>query len=123
MMLLRLQAFFELFRYEFTHARRGFPGVYDSVRRVSTRGTAESPEIVSKICEAVALAACFYWKPVLCLQRSVVATRLLRRYGIEAELVIGYRPAPFFSHSWVEVRGTVVNDSPAFQQLLVLDRI
>jgi len=51
----------------------------------------------------VSLAACFYWKPVRCLQRSVAAMRLLRKCGIDGRLVIGYRPSPFFSHAWVEV--------------------
>jgi hypothetical protein len=71
------------------------------------------------ICDAVLLATCFYWKPVLCLQRAVCTVRLLRRYGIHARLVIGYRPSPFFSHAWVEVDGRVVYGSPAYQKRLM----
>ena len=123
-MMLRLLAFVELLRYEMVHARKGFPGVYDSVRNARAREFAQSPETVSDVCEAVTVAACFFWKPVLCLQRAVVTARLLRRYGVRAEMVIGYRPAPFFSHAWVEVDGTIINDSPAYQErLLVLDRV
>ena len=70
------------------------------------------------VCHAVLLATCLHWKPVLCLQRSVCAVRLLRKYGIAAKLVIGYRPAPFFSHAWVEVNGRVVNSSPAYKRRL-----
>ena len=66
----------------------------------------------------------FYWKPVKCLQRSVVTARALRAYGIDADVVIGYRLAPFLSHAWVEVGGRIVNDSPVFQhRLQVLERI
>ena len=64
------------------------------------------------------LATCLYWKPVLCLQRSVCAVRLLRSHGVAARLVIGYRPSPFFSHAWVEVDGRVVNSSPAYKTRL-----
>ena len=71
----------------------------------------------------VAGACCFYWKRVLCLQRAVVTARLLRRYGFDAEVVIGCRNAPFTGHAWVEIAGAVVNDSPGYQQkLCVLDR-
>jgi len=73
--------------------------------------------------QAVDWAAAFYWKRVLCLQRSIAATRLLRAYGVKADLVIGCRLAPFAGHAWVEVDGRVVNGPPAFaQHLRVLDR-
>jgi hypothetical protein len=64
------------------------------------------------------LATCLYWKRVLCLQRSVCATRLLRARSLPARLVIGYREAPFFSHAWVEIGSRVVNDSPAYRTRL-----
>jgi hypothetical protein len=48
----------------------------------------------------------------------------MRDRGIPAEVVIGYRAAPFFSHAWVEVAGRVVNDSPIYQmRLQVLERL
>ncbi len=124
-MILTLGAFIELLGYDLAHARKGFPGVYESVRKARRhRSATESPEIVTRVCNAVESAACFYWKPVLCLQRAAAITRLLRRHGVAAELVIGYRPSPFLSHAWVEVDGRIVNDSPVYQErLLVLDRV
>jgi len=77
-----------------------------------------SQELERAICDAILLATCLYWKPVLCLQRSVCTARLLRKHGIDARMVIGYRPSPFFSHSWVEVEGRVVYGSPAYQKRL-----
>ncbi|HEX2267923.1 MAG TPA: lasso peptide biosynthesis B2 protein, partial [Pyrinomonadaceae bacterium] len=71
------------------------------------------------ICDAVLLATCFCWKPVLCLQRAVCTVRMLRKHGINARLVIGYRPSPFFSHAWVEVDGRVVYGSVAYQKRLM----
>lgn len=61
-------------------------------------------------------ACVWYVKRAACLQRSVVATWLLRRHGFAAELIIGCRPLPFESHAWVEVDGRVVNDLPQYQR-------
>ena len=89
------------------------------LRPVASRGRkAPDAKRTSAVCNAVATATCLYWKPVMCLQRSVCAARLLRARGVAARLVIGYRPAPFLSHAWVEVDGRVVNDSPVYRQRL-----
>jgi hypothetical protein len=73
---------------------------------------------------AVDEACVWYVKRAACLQRSFVATRLLRRYGFAADMVIGCRPLPFESHAWVEVDGRVVNDLPQYQRAFtVLSRI
>jgi hypothetical protein len=123
-MLLVLRVLVELIRYEIVQAIGGFKRVLASVRNTAVARTFADDEAVRRICDAVALASCFYWKPVLCLPRSVVTTRLLRKRGLPAQMVIGYRPSPFFSHAWVEVNGRVVNDSPAYQEkLLVLERV
>jgi len=90
------------------------------LKRQSIAAKSTSRELEQAICDAVLLATCFYWKPVLCLQRSVCTVRLLRRHGIAARLVIGYRPSPFFSHAWVEVDGRVAYGSPAYQKRLRL---
>ncbi|MBY0493286.1 MAG: lasso peptide biosynthesis B2 protein [Cyanobacteria bacterium] len=70
------------------------------------------------VVEAVAIATALYWKPVLCLQRSVCTVALMRSLGIRADLVIGYRTRPFVSHAWVTVDNRVVNDSPAYARRL-----
>ena len=114
-------ALWELIRYDVLYAWRGLRGV----RPVGGRRAAPvSAEVESAICTAVTAVAPFYWKPIRCLQRSMVTARLMRRYGVAAEVVIGYRAVPFFSHAWVEVAGRVVNDSPSFQRRLhVLERL
>src|SRR4029077_5331913 len=110
-------ALYELARYDALHAVRGFDAIRARLARKRTciRRRPLDPAIV---CNAVELAACFYVKPVLCLQRSVCAARLLRRHGTDARLVIACRPVPFFSHAWVEVDGRVVNDSPVYRERL-----
>jgi hypothetical protein len=78
---------------------------------------------VRQICDAVDLASIWYWKKVLCLQRSTATTCLLRTYGIPAQLVIGAQQIPFRAHAWVEVAGQVVNDKPYTPEMFaVLDR-
>lgn len=118
---LVLGALAAFIRYDLRNSLFGFQSVLGRVTRCRVAGRSSPAGTTAVICDAVALAACFYWKPVLCLQRSVAAALLLRKHGIDARLVIGYRSAPFFSHAWVEVEGRVVNDSPGYKaQLQVL---
>jgi hypothetical protein len=70
-----------------------------------------------QICRAMDIACVLYFKVVLCLQRSVATTMLLRHYGLPAELVIGARIVPFKSHAWVELNGVVINDKSYVPQL------
>jgi hypothetical protein len=72
---------------------------------------------------AMDLACVFYFKRVMCLQRSAATTILLRRYGLKAEMVIGVQTVPFKSHAWVEIGGIVINDKPYVPQTYrVLER-
>ena len=116
--LLVLRAFWQLLRYDLWNSTFGFQRIHRQVARQKVSMRAFHPQLESAVCDAVALAGCFYWRPVLCLHRSFAAAVLLRKYGIHGVLVIGYRPAPFFSHAWVEVDGRVVNDSPGYKERL-----
>jgi Transglutaminase-like superfamily len=116
--LLVMRALWELTLYDLVNATLGFQRIHRQVAKQRVAAHTFHAETDAVVCEAVSLAACFYYKPVRCLQRSAVATRLLRKCGINGRLVIGYRPAPFFSHAWVEVDGRVVNDSPAYKDRL-----
>ena len=120
-MTLLLRALWEMARYDALSKALGFGGVRRSMKPPRSREAA--PSTIEAVCEAVGCVSSFYWKPLLCLQRSIVTARLLRFLGISAEVVIGYRAQPFFSHAWVEVGGRVVNDSSAYQtKLQILDR-
>ncbi len=121
---LVIRALYELGRYDLLHAARGFGDIRDRLARQQPHAVNADAARTATICDAVLLATCLYWKPVLCLQRAVCTTRLLRAHGIAARLVIGYREVPFFSHAWVEVDSRVVNDSPVYRtRLRVLDRV
>ena len=116
-------ALYEIARYEVIVALLGSGHILSQLKRQSIAAKPTSRELEQAICDAVLLATCFYWKPVLCLQRAVCTVRQLRRHGIVARLVIGYRPSPFFSHAWVEVDGRVAYGSPAYQKRLRLLQI
>ena len=117
---LIFRALYEIARYEVIVSLLGSGHILSQLKRQSIAAKPASRELEQAICDAVLLATCFYWKPVLCLQRAVCTVRLLRRHGIAARLVIGYRPSPFFSHAWVEVDGRVAYGSPAYQKRLRL---
>jgi len=122
--LLIGQALWELFRYDVLLRVRGFRRIHQSLTQAQSEPAHQDRNLETRITEAVNWAVCLYWKPTLCLQRSVATARLFRKHGVAATVVIGCRPEPFFSHAWVEIGGRVVNDSPAYQQRLsVLERI
>jgi len=116
---LVFRALYEIVRYEMVLWLLGSGRILSQLKRQTMTARVASPLLEKVICDAVLLATCFYWKPVLCLQRAVCTVRLLRSYGIQARLVIGYRPSPFFSHAWVEIDGRVVYGSPAYQTRLL----
>jgi hypothetical protein len=112
---LTLQAWLALALFDAARLA-GFARIHEFVRtrRVNEgpRSRVDSPQ---DVVWAVDEACVWYVKRAACLQRSVVATCLLRRSGHAAALVVGYRAVPFESHAWVELGGLVVNDRPEYQ--------
>ena len=122
--LLLIRLLKELLRYDLVAATLGFQGVRRGLHSPVCRQQGSRPELATAIPEAVSRIVPFYWKPVRCLQRSIVTARVLHAYGLPADVVIGYLPVPFVAHAWVEVDGRIVNDSPAYRhRLRVLERI
>jgi hypothetical protein len=115
---LVVRAFCEMARYEIILRLCGSGRILRQLHQQRVAPRPSTPEMERRICDAVLIAACFHWRPVLCLERSVCTARLLRAQGIEARVVIGFRPLPFFSHAWVEVAGRVVYGSPAYKRQL-----
>jgi hypothetical protein len=105
-------------------SKTGFSRVHAFTRRRQVARHAPGADVTARVCWAVEEACVWYVKRAYCLQRSSVATWMLRRRGVPAQLVIGYRPVPVDSHAWVEVDGKVVNDRPQYQKFFrVLDRL
>jgi hypothetical protein len=102
----------------------GFARAHERVRAYSVHRRRRDGWLPEQIVWAVDEACVWYVKRAPCLQRSAVTACLLRRHGVRAELVIGYRALPFESHAWVEVDGDVVNDRPQYQKVFtVLERL
>ena len=122
-MRLFLRAYLELIHFEFCLARGDFAALHKLVRECPVGTTAPSSLEIERLCHALDLASIWYWKQVLCLQRSAAMVCLLKRRGALAELVIGAQQMPFKSHAWVELDGRVVNDKPYIPEIYaVLDR-
>lgn len=115
---LVIRALYEIARHDAVLRLRGSGQSLQQVSRQCVNAKPTNHEVEQAVCDAVLLATCLYWKPVLCLQRAVCTARLLRKHGVNGQLVVGYRPAPFFAHAWVEVEGRVVYGSPAYQKRL-----
>lgn len=123
---LAAQAWSELLFMEFV-GLLGFHAVKRSVTQtkspVPSSATPASPALVEAIVGAMTAACAFYFKRPECLQRSAVVTRMLRKRGVEADMVIGCHLPPLKAHAWVEIAGDVVSDDlDGLEHYRVLDR-
>ena len=123
MSFLVLKAYLKLIHFDLYLARGNFVALHNKVRNYPL-GIDPSPLAATQdICAAVDMACIWYWKEVLCLQRSAATACLLKKYGVAAQMVIGAQQMPFKAHAWVEVDGGVVNDKPYTLEIYaVLDR-
>ena len=118
---LVLRAWSLLLYVDFVMLTGNLDAVHRLVRKQEVRPT--TAQQVADLCRAIDLACVFYFKCVLCLQRSASTTLLLRQYGWDAEMVIGAQLIPFQSHAWVEIQGAIVNDRPFLLEMYrVLER-
>ena len=110
MSFLVLKAYLKLIHFDLYLARGNFATLYNKVRRYPLGKVAPPPYATERICAAIDMACIWYWKEALCLQRSAATACLLKKYGVQAQMVIGAQQTPFKAHAWVEVSGRVVND-------------
>ena len=119
---LIIEGWLLLFYFDCLMRFRGFDRIYSAVREQRILASVKQDESAS-LHRAVDFACVFYFKRVLCLQRSAATAVLLRRHGWPAQMVIGAQLLPFQSHAWVEIGGCVVNDKPYIEEIFqVLDR-
>lgn len=120
---LVLQAYATLIQFDLYLARGSFAALHKKVRDYALGKKTFSHGDIERICSAVDMACIWYWKEVLCLQRSAATACLLKRHGVPAQMVIGAQQIPFKAHAWVEVDGRVVNDKSYTREMYaVLDR-
>jgi hypothetical protein len=107
-----VEAMVELFLVDFCR-RLSFRILHGILARTRVAQTNPLPSALTLVRVAVRDACIFYPTSVKCLQRSAAVTRMLRRRGLAARLVIGYQPMPVRWHAWVEVDGDIVWDRVA----------
>jgi len=92
------------------------------VLRAKLRVRAHDPFVTERVRRAVDTACVWYYKPVLCLGRSAVLVRMLRRRGLNARLIVGTTQVPFRAHAWVQIEERIVGDpGDVAVRFLVLD--
>lgn len=123
MRFLVLRAYWKLIYLDLYVARGKFAALHRRVLNCPLGAPAGLPDVTERICAAVDMASIWYWKEVLCLQRSAATACLLKQYGVAAQMMIGAQQMPFKAHAWVEVDGRVVNDKPYMREIYaVLDQ-
>lgn len=110
---LILKSWLTLLRFDLTVRFLGFKAVHRALLRGRARqATSLNRVSIEEVCHAVDLAGVFYVRQVSPLERSAAATLVLRRYGYQADLVLGAQIFPYETHAWVEIEGRIVNDQP-----------
>jgi len=123
MSFLVLRAYLRLVYFDLLLARGSFSSLYRKVREYPVGRATGFPNATDRTCAAVDMACIWYYKQVLCLQRSAATACLLKRFGVPAQMMIGAQQMPFKAHAWVEVDGRVVNDKPYIREMYaVLDK-
>ena len=124
MSFLALRAFLRLIQVDWYLVRGDFGALYKKVQTFPMGRRPASANAVERIGAAVDMACIWYWKEVLCLQRSAATACLLKRHGVAAQMILGAQQMPFKAHAWVEVDGRVVNDKPYLREMYaVLDGV
>ena len=108
--MLFIRALMTLFAYDFLSTFCRFETIYSTVKGWTVTSAPSGQDTIYRVCKAVNYACVWYPKQALCLQRSFVATYLLRRYGVPAHIVLGAQKLPFKAHAWVEVGGLAINE-------------
>jgi hypothetical protein len=110
-----LIAFFAFAAYDALMKLLGFAGIC----RILTRGVPGKRRIdlvrLLRVCAGIERARIWYPKTIMCMQHSAVIKFLLMRCGLNPRLAIAGRIMPFQSHAWVEIDGTVINDTQKVQ--------
>jgi Transglutaminase-like superfamily len=115
-----LEAYTRLVAHDVFMSRNDLAGLHEQIRRFPKRATDSSTAATQLLSHALDLACAFYPKRALCLQRSAVLVKMLRRRGSAAHMIIGAQKLPFKAHAWVEVDGEIINDRLASREKFLI---
>lgn len=105
-----ITAYGELLYFDYFLVRGDFRSLYDRVRNHPIAARGSFSDLTKTIPAAIDMACIWYWKRVLCLQRSAAMTCMLKNHGLPARMVIGAQKLPFKAHAWVEIDGRPINE-------------
>jgi Transglutaminase-like superfamily len=108
--MLVLRAMVTLLAYDILGSTCRFETIYATVKRWRVADRVSDLDAIERVCKAVNYACIWYPKQARCLQRAFVITYLLRRKGVQGQMVMGAQKLPFKAHAWVEVDGRAVNE-------------
>lgn len=111
-----LLAYLWLIEHDLFMSRHDFGSLHRRLKVFPVRQVTADTNTTAVLSLALDIACCFYPRQPLCLQRSVVLVKMLRRNGIPAHMVIGAQKLPFKAHAWVEVEGHILNDRLASRE-------
>ena len=95
----------------------GFERVYQRVRRI--QATSRDGSLTQAALQRVLSATALYPGRSMCLEQSLAIAVLLRRRGVDARVRLAVQHYPFAAHSWVEIDGVSVTESPEVVQRFV----
>ena len=117
-----LEAYIELVMHDAFMSRHDLSALHKLIKAFPLDTRPQLTGITELVCHALDVACIFYPKRALCLQRSAVLVKMLRKRGVPAKMVIGAQKLPFKAHAWVEADGAIVNDRLASREtFLVLE--
>ena len=117
-------AVFLLLLFDLLLKFRSFGSLYALIENWPIRYGSDGAETLQQILDDLTTGQAIYPKQAMCLQRSAVATCILRGSGIRAQMIIGCQRHPFIVHAWTEVDEMVVNDRQSVKQNhSVIDRL
>jgi hypothetical protein len=89
----------------------GSLGLHSDKQKACKTGTLDKARRAARM---VSIAAAYSPIAASCLDRSLLLRILLQRQGIDSSLFFGVRKdqGNFEAHAWVEIDGTVLNDTP-----------
>ena|SRR5579872_3512707 len=108
--MLFFQAWCLLLLYDLLSISCRFETIHSIVKQWKVSNRAADHDTLAGVITAINYACIWYPKQALCLQRSFVTAYLLRRKGIQAQIVLGAQQLPFRAHAWIEVDGLAVNE-------------
>ncbi|MFC5862186.1 lasso peptide biosynthesis B2 protein [Acidicapsa dinghuensis] len=119
-LLLFLEAYARLIGHDLFLSKNGLAALHGAIKRYPLRSRRRQSISIEHMSYLVDLACAFYPKRAMCLQRSAVLVKMLRRHGVPALLVIGAQKLPFRAHAWVEVEGKIINDRLALRETFLV---